>query len=110
MTLNDYQRGALATADYPQIRASGCGQIPIYPALGLAGEAGEFAEKVKKAWRNGNQLDVRAAGAELGDILWYVAVAAEELGLTLGEVAQMNLDKLADRQRRGVIKSEGDAR
>lgn len=110
MDMNDYQRGALTTADYPHVRATGCGQLPIYPALGLAGEAGEFAEKVKKAWRNGTQLDIRATGAELGDILWYVAIAAEELGLMLSEVGQMNLDKLADRARRGVIKSEGDAR
>lgn len=110
MKLNDYQLGAITTADYPRLHTPASGQLPLYPALGLAGEAGEFAEKIKKAWRNGKQLDVMAVGAELGDILWYVAIAAEELGLTLAEIAQMNLDKLADRQRRGVIKSEGDSR
>lgn len=105
MTLDEYQELAMLTAQYPSVSP-----LPIYPALGLAGESGEFADKVKKAWRNGTPLDREATLRELGDVLWYVAAAARDVGSTLEEVAQLNLAKLADRRDRGVIKGEGDNR
>lgn len=104
-----YQGRALETAIYPN-----AGQNPIYPTLGLCGEAGEVAEKVKKVLRdNGGVFDDAARAViakELGDVLWYVARLASELGLSLGDVAVANLAKLADRQARGVIGGSGDER
>lgn len=108
MNMDEYQKRAMVTADYPKL--NGIYVLPIYPALGLVGEAGEFADKVKKAWRNGTPLDRMAALRELGDVLWYVTAAARDLGSSLSLVAVLNLDKLADRAARGVIKSEGDDR
>lgn len=108
MTLDHYQERALTTAQVPaECTPSG---LPVYYAMGLAGEAGEYLDKVKKAWRNQKPLDREAALRELGDVLWYIATNAHALGATLEEVAQMNLTKLADRHARGVIKSEGDDR
>ena len=109
MEMNEYQEKALSTALYPTI-----GKPFIYPVLGLVGEAGEVAEKLKKVMRNdgGNMSDEknREIAKELGDVLWYLAVLAKELGLSLDEVARMNVEKLADRKARNVIKSEGDNR
>ena len=81
----------------------------IYPALGLVNEAGEYAGKVKKILR-GDTNTTEAAVAELGDVLWYLAACAEALGVDLADVAQQNLDKLADRAARGVLKGSGDNR
>jgi NTP pyrophosphatase (non-canonical NTP hydrolase) len=109
MLANDYQSAALQTAIYPNQ-----GQNLIYPTLGLVGEAGEVAEKVKKLIRDENNVltdDVRTKIAlELSDVCWYLAVLAYELDYSLGEVMQMNLDKLASRHERGVIAGSGDNR
>jgi len=109
MDINEYQQMARRTAIYPN-----AGQNMTYPTLGLAGEAGEVAEKVKKVIRDKDGVlddDARAAiSKELGDVLWYVAQIASELGLDLSNVAQGNLDKLADRAKRGTIKGNGDNR
>ncbi|MFO3796643.1 MAG: nucleoside triphosphate pyrophosphohydrolase family protein [Anaerolineales bacterium] len=109
MELNEYQRRARQTAHYPHI-----GHAVIYPTLGLTNEAGEVAGKIKKIFRDkGGQISAeerQAIQAELGDVLWYIAQICTELGLSLEEVAQHNLEKLADRQARGVIQGEGDAR
>jgi NTP pyrophosphatase (non-canonical NTP hydrolase) len=111
MTLspNDYQTGALQTAIYPNQ-----GQNFIYPTLGLVGEAGEVAEKAKKIIRDGDGVltdpDREKIALELSDVCWYVAVLAYELDYTLEEIMQMNLDKLASRQSRGVLSGSGDAR
>lgn len=109
MDLNDYQAQALRTAIFPNR-----GENFVYPALGLAGEAGEVADKLKKVIRdNGGQLtdEVRAAVAkELGDVMWYVAVLADELGYDLETVGMNNLEKLASRQSRGVLTGSGDNR
>ena len=106
--LSDYQRLSRRTAEYPREAWL------AYPALGLAGEAGEVAEHAKKAIRDdGGEVgeERRAAMAkELGDVLWYVAQLASELGLDLDELAQANLDKLLSRQRRGVLSGSGDDR
>jgi len=85
-----------------------------YPALGLCGEAGEAAEKVKKAIRDdGGQLTPErreALAAELGDVLWYVAQLATEAGLDLDQIAGANLDKLLSRRDRDVLQGSGDFR
>jgi NTP pyrophosphatase (non-canonical NTP hydrolase) len=108
LELSEYQRLSRRTAEYP--RAAWLS----YPALGLAGEAGEVAEHVKKAIRDdaGEVSDERRAkmSKELGDVLWYVAQLASELELDLDEVAQANLDKLLSRQQRGVLSGSGDDR
>jgi len=109
MDLNQYQRQARSTALYPDL-----GNNPIYPALGLCGEAGEVADKVKKVLRDeaGVFSDERrqAIALELGDVLWYVSQLADELGYNLESVAQANLDKLASRAQRQVIGGSGDLR
>lgn len=109
MDISEYQRRSRATAVYPD-----AGDNLAYPALGLCGEAGEAAEKVKKAMRDdgGVLTDERrdALAAELGDVLWYVAQLATEAGLDLGEIAGENLAKLLSRQERGVLQGSGDTR
>lgn len=106
MTLNEYQQQALETAIYP-----GRGQNLIYPALKLCGEAGEVAEKVGKALRDGAPADLRRLLVlELGDVLWYVAAMADEIGATLDEVAAANLTKLSSRAARGQLSGSGDER
>jgi NTP pyrophosphatase (non-canonical NTP hydrolase) len=107
--LSDYQHRSRATAVYPD-----AGTNLTYPALGLCGEAGEAAEKVKKAIRDdgGVLTDERreALAAELGDVLWYVAQLATEAGLDLDEIAESNLDKLLSRRERAVLHGSGDFR
>jgi len=109
MTLNAYQGAAIKTSnrDY--------GIPPIaYFALGLSGEAGEAAEKVKKLFRDdkgvisGDRRD--AIVGELGDALWYLSAVAYELGVDLDDVARKNLEKIESRTRRGVRGGEGDNR
>jgi len=104
----DYQRRSRRTAEYPREAWLS------YPALGLAGEAGEVAEHVKKAIRDdaGEVTPERreAVAKELGDVLWYVAQLATELELDLDAVAAGNLEKLLSRQRRGVLSGSGDDR
>ena len=108
MELSEYQRLSRSTAEYPRQEAL------TYPALGLAGEAGEFADHAKKVIRDdGGEVTPQrreAMAKELGDVLWYVAQLASELGLELEQVAQDNLDKLLSRQRRGVLSGSGDER
>ena len=109
MHLSEYQQRSRATAVYP-----GAGHDLTYPALGLCGEAGECAEKVKKAIRDdgGVLSDERRAAlaAELGDVLWYLAQLATEAWLDLDELAEENLAKLLSRRDRGVLQGSGDAR
>jgi NTP pyrophosphatase (non-canonical NTP hydrolase) len=85
-----------------------------YPVLGLAGETGEVAEKVKKVIRDKRGVftdeDRKAIAVELSDVQWYINRMAWGLGFTLEEIAQMNLDKLADRKKRGVLSGSGDNR
>jgi NTP pyrophosphatase (non-canonical NTP hydrolase) len=109
MDLQTYQQRSRGTARYPD-----AGRNPLYPTLGLCGEAGEVAEKVKKVLRDrqgrfGPEV-VEAIGLELGDVLWYVAQLATELGLRLDDVAAANLAKLSSRAERGVIAGDGDLR
>jgi NTP pyrophosphatase (non-canonical NTP hydrolase) len=104
-----YQERCRATARYPDAGAN-----PIYPTLGLCGEAGEVADKVKKVLRDQGGTfspEVREAlKLELGDVLWYVAQLSSELGFELSDIAESNLNKLASRAARNVIAGSGDHR
>jgi NTP pyrophosphatase (non-canonical NTP hydrolase) len=100
---DEYQKKALAYAIYDRKYRV------VYPSLGLASEAGEVADKVKKWIRDGT-VDKAAISKELGDVLWYIAVLANDLGFPLSEVAKVNLDKLDKRQKNGTIKGSGDNR
>ncbi len=108
MSLNEYQDKASETANYPKSQA-----IP-YIMLGLNGEAGEVADKYKKVIRDNEGLmsdDKRLEIAkELGDVLWYVAMGARELGFDLDFIAKQNIGKLQSRKERGKIKGSGDNR
>jgi NTP pyrophosphatase (non-canonical NTP hydrolase) len=122
--LNFYQQRASETAIYP---GKGTALGLIYCALKLSGEAGEVADNVGKALRDDelyqmgqhdeiatfyDLISERKAKIklELGDVLWYVSQAAKELGFTLEEIAQANLDKLAARKHKGTLKGSGDDR
>lgn len=109
MNFKEYEVAAAKTAVYPNR-----GNNIVYAALGLTGEAGEVAEKVKKSIRDdeGVLTDKRAKQLqkELGDVLWYVAAMCHELGMDMESVALKNLDKLQDRQERGKIQGDGDSR
>jgi NTP pyrophosphatase (non-canonical NTP hydrolase) len=109
--LNAYQATAEETAVYPDA-GSGSASALAYVSLGLAGESGELANKVKKILRgDANRAELElAALAELGDVLWYVAALATELGTSLEYVARLNQDKLAGRQVNGTLKGNGDNR
>ena len=115
MDLTTYQQTAVSTAKYPDVGAN-----LVYPALGLAGECGEVVEHIKKAYRVHGRVSCNTAGPgsvttmsgiynapqlalELGDVLWYIAALASEIGYDLSEIAQMNLDKLADRKESGTL-------
>jgi NTP pyrophosphatase (non-canonical NTP hydrolase) len=104
-----YQSESAKTARYPDV-----GSNAVYPTLGLCGEAGEVAEKVKKVLRDqgGQFSDASRAdlALELGDVLWYLARLASELDLDLGAIAEANLAKLASRAERNVIAGSGDRR
>lgn len=99
MNFEEYQHEAGQTALYPRRLEN-----LEYPTLGLAGEAGEVANIVKKIQRDhGGQIneEIRAKlKDELGDVLWYISACADELGLTLREVAEFNVNKLAKRHGR----------
>ena len=109
MNFQDYQKLSRETALYPN-RDNNF----IYPTLGLAGEAGEVAEKIKKVLRDKNgiidQQTKEEIEKELGDVLWYVSQISTELGLSLDEIADKNIKKLFSRKERGVLHGNGDNR
>jgi NTP pyrophosphatase (non-canonical NTP hydrolase) len=113
LTFEEYQLRSAETAVYP---GSGEGTLDavVYTTLGLAGEAGEIPNKVKKILRDNYGIvtqEARAAiAAEVGDCLWYVANLAGELGFSLEEIAENNLAKLQSRKERGVLQGSGDNR
>lgn len=112
MTLDEYQAQARTTAIYPEAARV------LYPTLKLAGEAGEVAEKLGKLMRDegllpGDELgdgQRDALAKEIGDVLWYVANLAADLGLSLEAIGRANLEKLASRRDRGVLGGSGDER
>jgi NTP pyrophosphatase (non-canonical NTP hydrolase) len=110
MNFNDYQKQALTTAsstgdDFKDL---------LHWVLGINGEAGEVAEKLKKIIRDKNsgisEEDRKELSKEVGDVLWYLAVFAHHLGVDFEDIAQANLDKLQSRKSRGVISGSGDNR
>lgn len=110
MQFNDYQKQALTTAiNHPDELMD-----KTIWVLGIVGEAGEVVEKWKKlvAYRDGviTSEDTEELKKELGDVLWYIALFADSLGISLEDIAQLNLDKLASRKARGVQKGAGDNR
>lgn len=108
ITLDEYQQIALETAVYPKEYNI------VYPALGMAGEAGEVADKVKKVIRDNNAdfspLKCEEIALEIGDVMWYCAVLADRIGYRLDTIARMNNRKLKSRQLRGKLGGNGDNR
>jgi NTP pyrophosphatase (non-canonical NTP hydrolase) len=97
LTLDKYQKLAARTAG-----AGGDGDRRlIISALGLAGEAGEFANMVKKLTAHGHEISPETLADELGDVLWYISEAATTCGLSLGDIAQQNVEKLRKRYPEG---------
>lgn len=109
MTFSEFQERARKTAIYPNV-----GNNFVYPTLGLAGEAGEVANKIKKIIRDkkdaSSQVFKQELKGELGDILWYVAQIATEFNLDLDAIADYNLIKLSSRMERNVVSGDGDSR
>ncbi len=106
MTIEDYQAQTHYTNLYPEDLMLFC------LVLGINSEAGEIADKVKKFYR-GDKMDTGLKlllMGEMGDLLWYISETANHLGVNLSEVAQMNIEKLKDRAKRGVINGSGDNR
>jgi NTP pyrophosphatase (non-canonical NTP hydrolase) len=110
MTFDDYQKQALTTA----LSTGDEFKDLLHWVLGINGEAGEVAEKIKKIIRDKNgeisQADKDEMAKEIGDVLWYIAVLAHELGFSFDDVAQQNIDKLQSRKARGVLGGSGDNR
>ena len=106
--LDMYQQVAKTTAIYPREQAI------IYPTLGLTGEAGEVANKVKKIIRDGTIENheglIQEISSEIGDCLWYISVLADDIGVKLSDIANNNLIKLANRKEKGTIHGSGDKR
>ena len=110
MNIDDYQKRALTTV----ITSGDTFKDSLHWVLGINGEAGEVAEKVKKIIRDKNgkmtKQDKQELAKEIGDVLWYLAVFAHDLGFSLEDIAQQNLDKLKSRKARGVLGGDGDNR
>ena len=108
MDFNKYQETAVETAIYPDTHRI------LYPALGMAGEAGEVANKVKKIIRDGTDnlpedwKDQLAS--EIGDVLWYCAALSNDIGIPLALIAAQNRDKLLARKQKGTLQGSGDTR
>tara|TARA_A100001388_G_scaffold230678_1_gene182788 strand:- start:3154 stop:3483 length:330 start_codon:yes stop_codon:yes gene_type:complete len=109
MDFKTYQKKARLTAQYPDL-----GSNNIYPTLGLVGEAGEVAEKIKKVIRDKKGIfdeeSKLGLKKELGDVLWYLSNLCTEFNFSLDEVALQNLEKLKLRQSKGKISGSGDDR
>lgn len=115
-TTSDFEQYQLKTADTAVYPDAGEGTIIAvnYAALGLGNEAGEVQGKVKKAWRDDDMqiTDARREAIldECGDVLWYLARVADELGVSLKQIADRNLEKLFGRLERGTLQGSGDNR
>lgn len=104
-----YQRASRKTAIYPDF-----GKNIVFPTLGMVGEAGEVAEKIKKVWRDRGghptREDRQAIAKEMGDVLWYLSQLATELRISFNEIAARNLEKITGRKRDNRIHGQGDDR
>lgn len=113
LTFNEYSKTAWETAVYPQRGTCSFASL-AYCVLGLSGETGEIAEKIKKVFRDkGGVFDNETKTLlikEIGDVQWYLNALAIELGSSLNEAAKLNSQKLLDRQARGVLGGSGDTR
>ena len=108
MTFNEYQEAAGKTSVYPrELRM-------VYPLIGLAGETGEVAEKVKKTIRDNDGVfdedEKLEIAKELGDVLWYVSAIAGDMGYRLDDIARLNLEKIQSRDERDMLHGNGDTR
>lgn len=111
MELNEYQKKAAKTAFYPEKYKI------IYSSIGLINEAGEVMGKIKK-WLRGDDGEGEemskerklALKDELGDVLWYLAILSKDLGFKLDDIAKINIEKLQSRQKRNMLKGNGDKR
>ena len=110
MQFNEYQKKALNTV----LTTDDKFKDLLHWVLGINGESGEIAEKVKKIIRDKNgkvsEADKQDLAKEIGDVLWYLAVFADQLGVKLDDIAQANLEKLQSRKKRGVLGGSGDNR
>jgi len=108
VTFDEYQTEAIKTAIYPSTHRI------VYPALGLAGEVGEVAEKIKKVLRDEcgifGPTKRDEIKKEIGDVLWYIAALCEDLSISMDDAATENIAKLKSRQERGKLKGCGDNR
>lgn len=104
MGIAEYNEFVKSLKVYPEKHAI------VYPAMGLAGESGEYCEKIKKWLRGDKNLDKQECIKELGDIMFYVTSSADDLGFTLQDVINSNIEKLTSRRERGVLKGDGDNR
>jgi NTP pyrophosphatase (non-canonical NTP hydrolase) len=109
MTFDDYQLDAAETAVYPTL------VYRLYPTLGLCGESGEIAEKVKKLYRDKqgvvpSQEWLDDLEKEVGDVLWYLAAICRDFGISMGDAAEGNIAKLRSRKERNVLAGSGDNR
>lgn len=109
MNFEEYQKKSRETAIYPNV-----GKSFVYPTMGLAGEAGEVSEKIKKLFRDKNGIadedTKKELQKELGDVLWYLSQIATEFNLSLNEIAEKNIEKLFSRKERGTLHGNGDNR
>jgi NTP pyrophosphatase (non-canonical NTP hydrolase) len=109
MNFSDYQKKSRKTAKYPRSKDTW-----IYPVLGLCGESGEVAEKMKKIFRDCDgkidEVKKEEIKKELGDVLWYISQIATELNLSMDDIANSNIKKLYDRMDRNALKGSGDNR
>lgn len=103
-SLSEYQKFVNGMKVYPEKHAI------VYPALGMVGEAGEVSEKIKKWLRGDRELDRDELIKEIGDVMWYAASLADDLGYSIVDVFAANVIKLKDRRERGVVKGSGDNR
>ena len=109
LTFDEYDDRSQSRAVYPNV-----GDNVLYPVLGVCGEAGELAEKLKKCLRDKDgQIageDHRLMVKEVGDVLWYLSAVCRELGISLEHAAKVNLEKVDGRHDRGTLHGSGDDR
>lgn len=108
MDFTEYHAAVKRHSRAPRVEGD-AGSLPLWETLGIAGEAGEAADKVAKGWRE-DKFDLVGYVKELGDVLWYLDAAAEKVGFSLDEIAELNVQKLQSREARGVICGAGDDR